>query len=161
MPQKEIAWLRNRVFRQTPTTAAPPALNTEPFSRVQRILHRNTSLQTGKLFSSGIRRTLRSSATGLSVAAAATTFKKNYYPGEIQSITKKNMHSKVVIIGSGPAAHTAAVYLARAELKRELPGVPRARLCSDTHTPGSSCVVRGLHGERNRCRRPTDHDHRD
>ncbi|KAM7224539.1 thioredoxin reductase [Rhypophila decipiens] len=55
--------------------------------------------------------------TGLSVAAAATTSRHNSSPSEFQQIARKNMHSKVVIIGSGPAAHTAAVYLARAELK--------------------------------------------
>lgn len=38
----------------------------------------------------------------------------------IGSISKKMVHHKVTIIGSGPAAHTAAIYLARAEIKPTL-----------------------------------------
>ncbi|GAV51709.1 hypothetical protein ZYGR_0AF01800 [Zygosaccharomyces rouxii] len=34
--------------------------------------------------------------------------------------TKRMVHNKVTIIGSGPAAHTAAIYLARAEIKPTL-----------------------------------------
>ncbi|KAK4181282.1 thioredoxin reductase [Triangularia setosa] len=65
------------------------------------------------------------SGVGLSVAAVTTgvstkTRTTLSYQSELQQAIgkqRRNMHSKVVIIGSGPAAHTAAVYLARAELK--------------------------------------------
>ena len=94
-----------------------------------------TSFPVVKLFSSIFRRTLRPGATGFSVAAAATVFKINTTPKELNTLGKRSMHSKIVIIGSGPAAHTAAVYLARAELKRAFPICPSCM----SHVKGSSC----------------------
>ncbi|PNY22445.1 Thioredoxin reductase, partial [Tolypocladium capitatum] len=80
---------------------------------------RNASTTQGrskaaKLFASRFARTLRSSA-GLSIAAAATASQKTSVPPK--ELGARSMHSRVVVIGSGPAAHTAAVYLSRAELK--------------------------------------------
>ncbi len=33
------------------------------------------------------------------------------------TVALQKLHAKVCIVGSGPAAHTAAIYLARAELE--------------------------------------------
>lgn len=75
-------------------------------------------------------RPLRSSISLPFAAAAATFYRPTNNSAPILSNTvnsasstanaltqTRNMHSKVVIIGSGPGGHTAAIYAARADLK--------------------------------------------
>ncbi|KAJ0107958.1 hypothetical protein J7T55_008093 [Diaporthe amygdali] len=69
-------------------------------------------------------RPLRSSAASLSAAALATASFKSQtrFSSDLHNLSANKMstHSSVLIIGSGPAAHTAAIYLARANAEPTL-----------------------------------------
>lgn len=91
----------------------------------------------------------------LLVCAATTNWTLVYAPGLVSE--KGGIYANCrIVIGSGPAAHTAAVYLARAELKRMLcPDVCRGIVLIEC-----SGSVRGHACEWNRCWRTTYYHHR-